>query len=149
MTSVSWDLADRPVADDEVRRAVAAALELGGRPGTELSVVFVDDATLAELHARHLGDPTPTDVLSFDLGSGGGGPEGELYVSVERAREVAGRRGQPVARELLLYVVHGVLHLCGHDDHDEEGRRRMRAAEARVLRSLGHADDPLPHDQDA
>ena len=84
-------------------------------------------------------------MIAFDLGEEGGGPEGEVYVSVERAREVAARRGVEPARELALYLVHGVLHLCGYDDHDEEQSARMRAAETAVLRSLGFTDDDAPH----
>lgn len=148
MTSISWVADDRPVADAVVLRAVEAALDHGGRPGLELSVVFASDELVADLHAQHLGDPTRTDVITFDLGTEGRGPAGELYVSVARARDVAARRGQPVERELLLYVVHGVLHLCGFDDGDEPARRRMRAAEEAVLRRLGHGADPLPHDLD-
>jgi probable rRNA maturation factor len=116
---------------------VEAALEHGGRPGLSLSVVFVDDAEIAELHGRWLGDPTPTDVISFDLG-GGEGPDGELYVSVERARSEARARGLALEHELALYLVHGALHLCGHDDHAARARARMRAAEATVLAALGY-----------
>ena len=144
---VAWDLpGKRPLSDAAVRRAVAAALRFGGRPEAHLSVVFVDDARLAEMHAEHLGDPSPTDVISFDLGDEQGGPAGELYVSVERARAVALKRGVEVARELALYVVHGALHLCGHDDRKPAARARMRAAERAVLASLGYPEDGAPHD---
>lgn len=148
MTSISWADGDSPVADAVVLRAVETALQHGGRTGLELSIVFVSDQMLSGMHARHLDDPTPTDVITFDLGEAGEGPGGELYVSVERAREVAAERGQSLERELLLYVVHGVLHLCGFDDRDGAGRRRMRAAEAAVLQRLGYGADPLPHDVD-
>ena len=144
---IAWETADRPLDDRAVVAAVEAALAHGGRPGISLGVVFVPDDVLTEMHARHLGDPTPTDVLSFDLGEEGGGPAGELYVSVDRAREVAGRRSVPVARELALYVVHGALHLCGFDDHSDEERGRMRDAEAAVLASLGYPPDTAPHDE--
>lgn len=138
----------------EIRAIVAAALDEGGRPGVELSVVLVDDATLAEMHGQQLGDPTPTDVMSFDLedddGSGAQalGPVGEVYVSVDRAQAVASERGVRFARELALYLVHGTLHLCGHDDHEPDDRARMRAAETRVLARLGFEADTAPHDID-
>ncbi len=144
---VAWDLpGDRPLGDDEVRSAVAAALAHGGRPEALLCVVFVDDARLAAMHDEFLGDPEPTDVLAFDLGEECGGPAGELYVSVERARAVARERGVSAARELALYVVHGALHLCGHDDGEPAGRARMRAAEREVLSALGYPPDDAPHD---
>jgi probable rRNA maturation factor len=74
-------------------------------------------------------------VISFDLGDEPG-PAGELYVSLECALRVAQARGLDQAGEVLLYVVHGALHLCGFDDHDPRDRARMRKAEARVLARL-------------
>ena len=139
---MAWEVADRPVSDERVRAAAEAALEHGSRPGIELSIVFVDDPTLAALHARWLGDSAPTDVISFDLGAEGGGPAGELFVSVERAAAVAAEMGHDPATELLLYVVHGTLHLCGFDDHGEAQRARMRAAERQVFAVLGLAAAP-------
>lgn len=126
----------RGLSDARIRRAAELALEHGERAGGGLSIVFVDDPELAAMHAEWLDDPTPTDVISFDLGAGDGGPIGELYVSTERARAVASRRGLDVVREHLLYVVHGALHLCGHDDHEPRERARMRRAERSVLARL-------------
>ena len=147
MTEISWEIPDeRLLPDQAVVRVVAAALAHGGRPGLALAVVFVQDEALTELHRRHLADPTPTDVLTFDLGEDGPGPAGELYVSVDRARRVAARRSMSVERELSLYVVHGVLHLCGYDDREPAERERMRAAEGEVLAALGFPPDPAPHD---
>ena len=127
----------RGLTDARIRRAAELALEHGGRAAEGLSIVFVDDPELAQMHADWLDDPTPTDVISFDLGEGDGGPMGELYISTERARAVALRRGLDVVREHLLYVVHGALHLCGHDDHEPRERARMRRAERAVLAKLG------------
>jgi probable rRNA maturation factor len=151
---VAWGVAreafsrpgDELPSDEQLARAAEAALARGGRAGLELALVLVDDATLAELHGRFLGDPTPTDVLAFDLGDGPG-PAGEVYVSVERARAVAGRRGLSSAREVCLYVVHGCLHLCGFDDAEDEPRAAMRAAEREVLGALGHAPDEASHEE--
>jgi len=136
---VSWAVAQAPLPEEDVVRAVEAALDHGGRPRAELEVVLVDDATLADLHARFHGDPTPTDVIAFDLGPEGGGPEGEIYVSVDRALAVARERRSDERRELALYLVHGALHLCGFDDGDEVDRRAMREAESSVLQRLGYA----------
>ena len=147
MTEVTWDVPGPPtLAREDVERAVEAALAHGGRAGAELSVVFCSDPALAELHGRHLGDDSPTDVMSFDLGDDGPGPVGELYVSVDRARAVAGKRGVDPARELCLYVVHGVLHLCGLEDGTDAERARMRVAEAAVMETLGYAPDLAPHE---
>lgn len=144
----TWDVERGEFEETALRRAVDAALRHGGRAGVELSVVLVDDRTLADLHGRCLGDPSPTDVMSFDLSDelDSDGPVGEVVVSVERARAVAAERGVAAERELALYLVHGVLHLCGFDDVDEAERERMRAAEAEVLASLGYPPDDAPHD---
>jgi probable rRNA maturation factor len=137
---VSWTLpGPRLLSDAEVSAAVRTALAHGGRPHLLLSVVFVSDAELARLHHEYLGDPSPTDVLAFDLAGGGGdGVAGELYVSVERARAEARARDLSPERELALYVVHGCLHLCGHDDRESRPRARMRASERAVLARLGY-----------
>ncbi len=139
---VVWETDERPLDDDEVRRIAAGALAYGGRAGVDLDIVFVTDPALRDLHGTWLGDPSDTDVITFDLAGGGAGPVGELYVSVDCASRVAPTRPVPLERELALYVVHGVLHLCGHDDHDDLERERMRRAEAAVLRALGYPDDP-------
>jgi len=144
---ITWDVAERPLSDADVRRALEAALAFGQRPGLTVDVVFVDDPTLADLHARFLGDPSVTDVMAFDLGEDGPGPAAEIYVSVDRARAVAERRGVDAARETALYLVHGALHLCGHDDHEAEPRAAMRSAEAQVMAQLGYPADTLPHDE--
>lgn len=125
-----------------MRRIVDAALAYGGRAGLAVAAIFVDDEFLCALHERFLGDPSPTDVITFDLGASDAeaGVACEIYVSVDCARRVARRRGEPIERELALYLVHGALHLCGFDDHARDDRRRMRAAEARVLKSLGYRE---------
>lgn len=130
--------------------ALEAALAHGGAPELRVDVVFVDDAELARLHGLFLGDSTRTDVITFDLRGDGPpdehGPEAEIYVSAERAREVASERGVAVAREQALYVVHGALHLVGFDDHDPAERDAMRTAERAVMGSLGYAEDLGEHE---
>jgi probable rRNA maturation factor len=131
-----------------IARAVETALRHGGRPDLWVSVAIVSAATLSELHDRYLDDPSETDVMTFELGEDEPGPAGEIVFSLERARTVAGERSLPLAREMALYSVHGALHLCGFDDHDEADRRRMRSAEREVLEQLGFAPERLPHDLD-
>lgn len=140
--AISWATRRRPLGERSVRRIARAALAYGQRAGAGLSIVFVDDRALAALHGRWLGDSRPTDVISFDLDGAGGGPVGELYVSVERAAALARERKLPLERELALYIVHGCLHLCGLDDRRPGARRAMRQAEREVLESLGFEDDP-------
>ena len=134
--AVAWSLAKRFLDDRAIRACVRAALRHGNRAGIDVSVALVSDEELAAIHDRYLGDPSTTDVISFDLGGGDGGPSGEICVSVERAAAVARRRRLDPADELRLYLVHGALHLCGFDDRSPRDRARMRRAEAIVLRAL-------------
>jgi probable rRNA maturation factor len=127
-----------------IRRAVAAALALSGRRAGPLSIALVDDRTIQRLHRDHLDDDTPTDVLSFPLRSERGGLFGEVVASGETARREARARGHDPADELLLYVVHGVLHLLGFDDHGAVARKKMRAAERAALRAAGIRRDLFP-----
>jgi probable rRNA maturation factor len=146
VVQVAW-VGVRPfLSDAAVKRAVALARAHGKRPDLSASVVFVSDRALARLHARSLGDATRTDVITFDLSDELGGPLVEIYASAERARAVAARRSVEKERELSLYVVHGVLHVCGFDDHEPADRARMRRAETTVLTRLGFAADRAPHD---
>ena len=150
--SVAWAVPPVEGELDEAgaRAALAAALEHGEAPGLRVDLVFVDDATLARMHGEFLGDPSRTDVITFDLRDDGPGeehgPEAEIYVSVERAREVAAARGVAVRREQALYVVHGALHLVGFDDHEPEQRAAMRAAERAVMERLGYDEDLGEHE---
>jgi len=90
---------------------------------------LVDDATIAKLNEQYHATPGPTDILSFDYGEG----QGELIISVECAVRQAKRFRVTPSRELARYVVHGILHLHGYDDRAPEDRRRMRAAERRLI----------------
>lgn len=98
----------------------------------EVEVSVVSDASIAAVHGQFMDDPTPTDVITFH--------HGEILVSWDTARQRATEFDHPPLRELLLYVIHGLLHLNGHDDHDAEDRRRMHAIQDRVLASVW----PLP-----
>ncbi len=109
-----------------------AALELVGDKPFHLGIVLVDDAAIAKLNAQYHDTPGATDILSFDYG----GAEGELIISVEHAVSQARRYRTTPARELILYVVHGILHLHGYNDLTPPQRRRMRAAERRLASNL-------------
>ncbi len=116
-----------PRAKAACKRAAETVL-----PGRKVVVALVDDKTMAELHERFLGVPGPTDVLSF--------PHGEIIVSADTAKREAIERGIDPLGELVLYVVHGALHLAGHDDKKPKPRLKMRAAERKVLTELGFGD---------
>jgi len=115
-----------------VRRALEAIDLSAG-----LSLVLVDDAEIRGLNARFLDHDWATDVLAFPYDDAPpDAPDrivGEVVVSVETAAREAAVRGLPLSRELLLYVVHGCLHLQGMEDATDEGRAAMAAAAERVL----------------
>jgi probable rRNA maturation factor len=113
------------------------------RPGFltgELSIVFMTDEALAKLHDDFLQDPSVTDVITFE-GNPAFGLGGEICVSADAAaRHVAGSRDpQAFATELILYVVHGWLHLAGYDDLAPMKKRAMRRAESRAMALLRRA----------
>jgi probable rRNA maturation factor len=112
-------------------RIARRALDLIDDPNSHLGIVLVDDAAIAKLNAQYHAVPGPTDVLSFDYGEGWG----ELIISVECAIRQAKRFRTTPMRELVLYVIHGILHLHGYDDQTPKDRRRMRAAERRLMSS--------------
>jgi len=113
-------------------RVVRAALAHVERPDLHVSLLLTDDAEIARLHEQFLGDPTPTDVISFDLDG-----TAELVVSVQTAKRSAALHGHTLRAEVALYVVHGILHVGGFDDHGVRQRRAMRMAERAVMRVLG------------
>lgn len=125
-----------------VREAARAAA--GDRPINALSVAVVDDTTIARLHEQYLGDARPTDVMSFDLRDNPQSAEleGEIVISAETAVRQARMLGLQAGQEGLRYVVHGVLHLLGHDDKTASQRRQMRRQEDAVLSRLAARSKP-------
>jgi probable rRNA maturation factor len=119
-------------------RLVRAAMEAEGVEGASISVAVVDDATIREINRRHLGHDWPTDVISFRL-SEDDDPDlhGELVVSAEMAATTARASGADPWHELALYVVHGLLHLCGYDDATDEDRMAIRRREGEILARVG------------
>ncbi len=128
---------DVPIDRRRLRRAVRMVLHDAGITEATMSVAVVDDPTICDLHRRHLGLDEPTDVLSFPLDEGKGAFEGEVVVGAGTAKRQAQRYGWAPADELLLYVLHGVLHLVGHDDRTRAQRAAMRACEGRYLARFG------------
>lgn len=119
-----------------LRSMAQDALDLLGVPG-EVRVRVVGDAEMAAAHLEYAETPGTTDVLTFDLS---GDPEfldADIMVCADEATRRGAERGHEARRELLLYIVHGVLHCLGHDDHEEEDFERMHAAEDELLTRLG------------
>src|SRR5215467_5452064 len=124
-----------------LREVVRAVLEGENEAEAEISLAFVDNPTIHRLNQRYLQHDEPTDVLSFPLSEPGANRlAGELVIGAEVAVEQATERGHDVQAELALYVIHGLLHLCGHDDIEDEARATMRQRERHYLKLLGYPD---------
>ncbi len=125
------DIANRqttlPIDRRLLRRAVRTVLKGEGIADAEISLAIVDDPTICELHRRYLGHDEPTDVISFVLERSEGRVEGEVIVSADTARTAAAVYANSSAAELLLYVIHGTLHLVGYRDDTPRYRAKMSA----------------------
>ena len=131
----------RPAVDGAlIERAALAALAHEAAQG-DLSVVMGDDEKLQQLNRDYLGIDAATDVLSFPASETD--PEsgerylGDILISAPRAAQQAEAAGHPLEAEVQLLVVHGVLHLLGHDHAGAAEKARMWAAQSEILRSLG------------
>jgi len=125
-----------------VETAASAALEhQSAAEDADLTVVLGDDAQLRELNMQWMGVDAPTDVLSFPSDEidpeSGNRYLGDIIISVQRAGEQARAAGHAVESELQLLVIHGVLHLMGHDHAEVSDKARMWKAQSEILVSLG------------
>jgi probable rRNA maturation factor len=123
--------------EDRIQTVVRSILLEAGVTTAEISIAVVDDPTIHDLNRRFLEHDYATDVLSFVLDSDDQRLEGEVIVSADTAWRRASEFDWDGEDELLLYVVHGTLHLVGFDDHDSCSRQQMREAERRHLLAFG------------
>lgn len=143
--SVCLDLAaarecDSPIANamrplaDRALEALAAEAPLSG----EVRARLVRDDEMAALHERHSGISGTTDVLTFDLRESSSDPlDVDIVLCIDEAARESQARSIPLEQELTLYLLHGVLHTLGHDDHDEDAYRAMHEREDRILSAAG------------
>ncbi|MDP9295485.1 MAG: rRNA maturation RNase YbeY [Actinomycetota bacterium] len=117
------DRQTRSIDEDGLRELAERTLVGEGKAVSELSVSFVAEAEIADLHGRYLHEEGPTDVLSFPLEDVDDGVA--ILGDVVIAPEVAARNNPDVEAELRLLLVHGILHLLGHDHEDETERAVM------------------------
>ncbi|MBV8491513.1 MAG: rRNA maturation RNase YbeY [Candidatus Eremiobacteraeota bacterium] len=117
-------------------------LTAAGESGASLSLSIVSDATIRELNREHRGKDKPTDVLSFPLGppDDRAGTErllGDVVISVETARRQAAEYDAPLQRELYRLLIHGLLHVMGHDHEIARERQIMEREERRLADAIG------------
>lgn len=125
------------VPQSEFRRAIGEVLRGEGIASAEISVAVVDNPAIHAINLQYLDHDFPTDVITFPLSETAEQLEGEIVISGEYAMGEAQRHGWPAERELLLYAVHGALHLAGYDDQDDASRAEMRRLERHYLERLG------------
>ena len=134
-----------PPAAGWLESHLAQAIRLSGVTAGSLSVTVIDDPTMIALHAEHCDDPMPTDVLTFDLADHPAPQPGDVVTQIDgdvvicrdEAERQAAVRGHDSRVELLLYAVHGLMHLLGEDDLDDAHYQRMHQREDRLLTQMG------------
>jgi probable rRNA maturation factor len=116
-------------------KAVRLCLQIHKNKSTDLTrlreifVLLISDRRMESLHRQFLHEVGATDVMTFQ--------HGEIFISAETARRHAGRFGNSLAREVRLYIVHGLLHLHGFDDRNETDAQKMEATQRRILQRAG------------
>lgn len=119
--------------ENEVLRLVERVMAGELVAWSSIGVILAGHELVTELNTKWLSHDYHTDVLSFLVEEGDAGLEGEVYVDVETARERCAEFNTTVQDEIARYIVHGLLHLAGHDDATAEGTRMMTALENRYL----------------
>ncbi len=118
-----------------------------------ISISLVDDTEIHALNREHRGKDKPTDVLSFPLYEPGEEAHphaerllGDIVISVDTARRQAAEYDAPLQNEIYRLLIHGVLHVLGHDHEEPDERTRMEAEERRLAAAIGM---PWPYDDHA
>jgi probable rRNA maturation factor len=128
-----------PLEYQRLKECARTVLVGEGAREAKVTLAFVDDATIANLNKRFLDHDGPTDVITFPY-SQGKKLEGEVVIGVEVAQREAAERRYDVNTELCLYVIHGILHLCGYDDRTDRDAAEMRKKERAYLKQLNLPD---------
>jgi probable rRNA maturation factor len=120
-----------------LREGVSRLQETCGVRVSRLAVAIVGDARMMALHQRHCGMASTTDVLTFPQSAADEPIDADIAICADEAARRAAEFGHPIEQELLLYIVHGLLHCLGFDDHDQAAYQRMHAEEDRMLQAIG------------
>lgn len=134
-SSIEIDVSDTQayvaVDPSRVRDCVISVLGSAGRSKARISIALIDDASIHALNREYLNHDWPTDVVTFPLSSAAESTlNGEVVVSAETAIRAAAAHATTPEQELLRYVIHGVLHLCGYDDLSESDAAEMKRLES-------------------
>ena len=127
----------QPIDVAWLTRQVVKVQESCGAPIVRLAVAIIGDVRMVQLHQRHCGIDATTDVLTFTQSSPGEPIDADIAICADEAARRAAEFGHSIESELLLYLLHGVLHCMGFDDHDDGAYERMHAEEDRILQAIG------------
>ena len=127
-----------------MRRMIEEICRLSGilenNSGFRLAINFVDTATICQLNRDFVGHEGSTDVISFNYDTNGDSLnddiDGELFICTNTAEEAAKRLKREFSDEIVLYIVHGILHISGEADSTVSERRRMRYLERKIIAEL-------------
>lgn len=131
------DQQERSVDFEDCTNVARMIVDDFGFDQSEISIAFVDDPTIRDLNKQYLNHDYETDVISFVLEESETALTGQLLVSTDTAQRMGQQIDVPMEHEVLLYVIHGMLHLVGFDDTDPESAEKMRSAEADYLGRFG------------
>jgi len=126
----------------QIENCVITTLEYQGvSTDTDLSILVDNDSRIQQLNQEFIGIDAPTDVLAFPAGhldpDTGRVYLGDVIISFPQAKNQADQAGHSLSAEVNMLVVHGVLHLLGHDHDEPEGKSEMWSAQSQILTSLG------------
>lgn len=121
----------------KIRKVVKVVLNKEVK-SAKLSIAFVDNEEIKRLNERFLGSNEVTDVIAFPLNNKEDILSGEIVISVETAVKVANRKKSNVEGEIILYLVHGILHLLGYNDNNKKNATIMHEKESEILAFLGY-----------
>jgi probable rRNA maturation factor len=125
-----------------LRRLVHQVLRAEEVTSARIVLAFVDNNVIHRVNREHLKHDYPTDVITFPYASDPNSIHGEIVISTEFAASQAPRYGHSVEHEVMLYIIHGLLHLVGYDDHEARDARRMKRRQEQLLEEWG--SDPSP-----
>lgn len=125
------------IKNSKIKRAVKEVLGKKSN-GAKLSIAFVDNNEIKWLNKRYFNSNEVTDVIAFPLNNHKSALNGEIVVSVETAVDTAGKESIDIEGEIILYVVHGLLHLLGYRDENSNAAGIMHDKESRILKTLGY-----------
>ena len=137
--NVAAQISSPEALESTLQNAANKTLEYREVDNAEISVAIVSDERIHEINRQFLNHDYPTDVITFELGTNPATDnfQAEIVVSAETAMQIAEEVDTTLEMELILYVIHGSLHLTGLDDHSDEDRIEMRKNERAMMNSLG------------